>query len=283
MLNKYVYDSKISGPRLLLLGAVHGNETVGSKEILKLKEALDNKKICLKSGCLTLMPVCNPLAHAKGVRYVEKNLNRLIRLYEKPSCPEEEFAHEVASEILKNDYVLDLHSTHNAGEPPFAFLDYPSAENQKLVAAVDVPYVICNWPEIYKNAPITDYCTEYCAHASGKSCITLECGYHYDAASQITASESIYNLLARFGMIDRQIKERTKKYLDLQEVVVKKRSGRLQKNYRHLDRVSAGEVIGIYDNGEKVVASKNGYILIPNHEAADNTEWFYLAVAKTAD
>ena len=84
-------------------------------------------------------------------------------------------------------------------------------------------------------------------------------------------------------MIDRQIKERTKKYLDLQEVVVKKRSGRLQKNYRHLDRVSAGEVIGIYDNGEKVVASKNGYILIPNHEAADNTEWFYLAVAKTAD
>ena len=80
MLNKYVYDSKISGPRLLLLGAVHGNETAGSKEILKLKEALDNKKICLKSGCLTLMPVCNPLAHAKGVRYVEKNLNRLIRL-----------------------------------------------------------------------------------------------------------------------------------------------------------------------------------------------------------
>lgn len=282
MLNKYVYDTKISGPRLLLLGAVHGNETAGSKAILKLKEALDNHQICLKSGRLTLMPVCNPLAYGKGVRFVEKNLNRLIRLYEHPTCPEEEFAHEIASEILKNDYVLDLHSTHNAGEPPFAFLDYPSDENRKLVAAAGVPYVICNWPGIYKNAPITDYCTEYFAHASGKSCITLECGYHYDEAAQLTASDSIYNLLVKLGMIDGRFQVQAKEYLNLREVVVKQRSGHLAKNYKHLDRVTAGEVIGIYDNGEKVIAQNDAYILIPNHEAADNTEWFYLATAKVA-
>lgn len=282
MLNKFEYDSKIPGPRLLLLGAVHGNETAGSKAILKLKEALDNRQICLKSGCLTLMPVCNPLAYDKGVRFVEKNLNRLIRLYEHPGCQEEEFAHEVASEILKNDYVLDLHSTHNAGEPPFAFLDYPGDENRKLIAAVNVSYVICNWPEIYKNAPITDYCTEYFAHISGKSCITLECGYHYDEAAQATASDSIHNLLVKLGMIDGQFQEQAKEYLNLQEVVIKRHSGHLSKNYKHLDKVAAGEVIGIYDNGEKETAPNDAYILIPNHEAADNTEWFYLATAKTA-
>lgn len=277
-----MYDSGLPGPRLLLLGAVHGNETAGSKAILKLKEALDNRQIRLKSGCLTLMPVCNPQAYAKGVRFVEKNLNRIIRLYEHPSCPEEEFSHEIASEILKNDYILDLHSTHNAGEPPFAFLDYPIAENHKLVSAVDVPYVICNWPGIYKNAQINDSCTEYFAHVSGKSCITLECGYHYDEAAQKVASDSIYNLLIKQGMIEGIFKERPKKYLNLQEVVVKRRSGHLLKNYKHLDRVSAGEVVGVYDNGEKVIAKNDAYILIPNHEAANNTEWFYLAVAKTA-
>ena len=96
MLDKYIYDSQIPGPKLLLLGAIHGNETAGTKAILKLKKALDKKQITLKSGQLTLLPVCNPLAYEQGVRFVEKNLNRLIRQYDTPSGSEENFAHEVA-------------------------------------------------------------------------------------------------------------------------------------------------------------------------------------------
>lgn len=277
MLNKYVYETEVSGPRLLLLGAVHGNETAGSKEILRLKEALDNKEVVLKCGSLTLMPICNPLAHEQGVRFVEKNLNRIIKRCDKPSCQEEEFAAEVAEAILQNEYILDIHSTHNAGEPPFAFLDYPSGQTRRLIAAADVDYVICNWPEIYKNAPITDYCTEYFAHISGRYGITLECGYHYDEAAQIVARKSIYNVLAELGMIEHSFKQREKKYLTLKEVIVKKRAGHLLKNYKHLDAVAKGEVIGRYDDGEEVSAPCDGYILIPNHDAADGTEWFYLA------
>ncbi len=278
MLTKYVYNSSTPGPRLLLLGAIHGNETAGSKEILKLREALENKEINLMAGSLILMPICNPLAYEKNVRFVEKNLNRIIKHHETPSCPEEEFASAVAEEILQNDYILDLHSTHNAGEPAFAFLDYPGEGTQKLVKAAEVDYVICNWPEIYKNAPITDYCTEYFAHISGKSAITLECGYHYDIASQVVAQKSIYNVLSLLGMIDKPYQERKKSYLNLQEVVIKKRAGKLMKNYKHLDKISAGEIIACYEDGEKILAKNDGYILIPNHEAPLETEWFYLAV-----
>ena len=279
MLDKYIYDSQIPGPKLLLLGAIHGNETAGTKAILKLKKALDKKQITLKSGQLTLLPVCNPLAYEQGVRFVEKNLNRLIRQYDTPSGSEENFAHEVASEILKNDYILDIHSTHNAEEPPFVFLDYPTDENQKLVASAAASYVICNWPGIYKDAPITDYCTEYFAHISGKSCITLECGYHYDEAAQQVAFVSINNLLIKLVMTEGCFKEQTKQYLKLEKVVIKEKAGKLLKNYKHLDKVSAGEVIGIYDDGRQVIAMNDGYILIPNHEAAAQTEWFYLATA----
>lgn len=278
MLTKYVYATGIEGPRLLLLGAIHGNETAGTKAIMKLKEALDNQNVSLRCGALTMLPVCNPLAYEQGVRFVEKNLNRIIKRHENPSCPEEAFADEVAQAVLQNEYILDLHSTHNAGEPPFAFLDYPGEQTRRLVAAAEVDYVICNWPEIYKNAPIADYCTEYFAHVSGKYAITLECGYHYDRAAEEVAAASIYNLLAGLGMIERPFTERNKSYLTLKEVVIKKRAGRLQKNYKHLDRVAKGEVIGIYDDGEKVMAGYDGFILIPNHDAADGTEWFYLAV-----
>ena len=278
MLTKYVYDTKIEGPRLLLLGAIHGNETAGTKAIMKLKEAFDKKEISLNCGCLTMLPVCNPLAYKQGVRFVAKNLNRIIRRHDNPSCPEEEFADEVAQAILQNDYILDLHSTHNAGEPPFTFLDYPNDQTRRLVAAAEVDYVICNWPEIYKNAPIADYCTEYFAHVSGKYAITLECGYHYDETAREIAGKSIRNLLAGLGMINRPFTERNKSYLTLKEVIVKKRAGNLQKNYKHLDKVAKGEIIGLYDDGEKVTADNDGFILIPNHDAADGTEWFYLAV-----
>lgn len=278
MLNKYVYETNIAGPHLLLLGAVHGNETAGSKAIEHLKEMLDNKKIVLKCGSLTMLPVCNPLAYEQGVRFVEKNLNRIIHRFEQPSCLEEEFADEVAQAILQNEYVLDLHSTHNAGEPPFAFLDYPGEQTRRLVAAADVDYVICNWPEIYKNAPIDDYCTEYFAYISGKYAITLECGYHYDREAEEIARKSIYNVMSELGMIDYHFEAKEKNYLSLKEVVIKKRAGHLQKNYKHLDAVVKGEVIGLYDDGEKVVADCDGFILIPNHDAADGTEWFYLAV-----
>lgn len=278
MLTRYVYETNVPGPRLLLLGAVHGNETAGSKAIMRLKEALDSKKTVLKCGSLTMLPVCNPLAYAQGVRFVEKNLNRIIRRFERPSCPEEEFADEVAQAILQNEYILDLHSTHNAGEPPFAFLDYPGTQTRRLVAAADVDYVICNWPEIYRDAPIADYCTEYFAHVSGRYAITLECGYHYDRAAEEIARKSIYNVLAELKMIDYPFEVRDKSYLTLKEVVIKKRAGHLQKNYRHLDAVAKGEVIGLYEDGEKVAADYDGFILIPNHDAADGTEWFYLAV-----
>ena len=79
-------------------------------------------------------------------------------------------------------------------------------------------------------------------------------------------------------MIDYPFEVRDKSYLTLKEVVIKKRAGNLQKNYRHLDAVAKGEVIGLYEDGEKVAADYDSFILIPNHDAADGTEWFYLAV-----
>ena len=35
MLDKYIYDSRIPGPKLLLLGAIHGNETAGTKAAIR--------------------------------------------------------------------------------------------------------------------------------------------------------------------------------------------------------------------------------------------------------
>ena len=66
------------GPRLIVLGAVHGNETCGTRAIERVLRELDGGHWQVRRGALTLLPVANPLAYAKGERRGERNLNRRL-------------------------------------------------------------------------------------------------------------------------------------------------------------------------------------------------------------
>ena len=44
----YVYDTKIDGPTILMLGGTHGNEPAGYHALTKFKNELDNKPTILK-------------------------------------------------------------------------------------------------------------------------------------------------------------------------------------------------------------------------------------------
>jgi uncharacterized protein len=51
-----------SGPRLIVLGAVHGNETCGTRAIERVLGELERGELQITRGSLTLVPVANPLA-----------------------------------------------------------------------------------------------------------------------------------------------------------------------------------------------------------------------------
>ena len=52
------------GPRLLFLGAVHGNETCGTRALERLVAELAQGTLRIARGALTVVPVTNPLAFA---------------------------------------------------------------------------------------------------------------------------------------------------------------------------------------------------------------------------
>ena len=56
------YAGTRSGTRLVVLGAVHGDETCGTRAIERLAAELDAGTLRIESGRLTLVPVANPLA-----------------------------------------------------------------------------------------------------------------------------------------------------------------------------------------------------------------------------
>jgi len=113
----HTFRSPLPGPKLIITGAVHGNEVCGTLAIRRLLEQLQSGALQLISGQLTLVPVCNPLAYAKGERQGERNLNRRLI----PTAHVQEFEDHVANWLCPllaaHEVLLDLHSFRGAGEP----------------------------------------------------------------------------------------------------------------------------------------------------------------------
>src|SRR5262245_42739308 len=97
------YHALEAGKTLTVLGAVHGNEYCGPEAIRRVISDLDNGVISLQYGTLQLMPVANPKAYAKRLRFVERNLNRYLFPKEKKSNYEDFLDPIVCSVLDKTD------------------------------------------------------------------------------------------------------------------------------------------------------------------------------------
>jgi len=279
MLEKYEFFGKQKGKNLLVLAAIHGNETAGTNAIRRLLSEFREHKIELVSGRLTLVPVCNPKAYEKDVRQIDENLNRVIKIHQKPQTYEQEVANEVCSLIAQADVMLDLHSTHCEGDVPFIICDYSDAINEKFMNTLPVSYILYGWPDVYAHQKnIEDCCTEHYAHICGCSGITLECGYHKSEGAIEVAYQAIISTMSVLGMIEpRQLNNSLiKKKILIKDYVIKRKEGHLFKEYKHLDRVQKGETIAQYIDGETLCADREGYILLPNSNANIGAEWYYL-------
>src|SRR5471032_3542952 len=86
------YTGQGSGPRLIVTGAVHGNETCGTKGIQRVMAEIDSGALPILAGSVTFVPITNPLAYAKGVRSGDRNLNRNLFPNDNPQDFEDRIA-----------------------------------------------------------------------------------------------------------------------------------------------------------------------------------------------
>ena len=126
------------GPRLLVLGAVHGNETCGPRAIERVMADFDSEKLQLVRGNVTFVPISNPLAYQRGQRIGERNLNRNLRVTPEPKDYEDRIANALCPLIGQHDAVLDLHSFQSPGEP-FAMIGPLSNEDDLEPFAFSMP------------------------------------------------------------------------------------------------------------------------------------------------
>lgn len=303
------------GPRLIVTGAVHGNEVCGTAGIRRVIAEIESGALAIARGSVTFVPVCNPLAYQLGQRAGERNLNRALAPTPTPRAYEDHIANWLCPLLAAHDGLLDLHSfqangrafvmvgpRNNTGQvEPFA----QAATEEALVRVLGVGRAVDGWLGTYARgvarrqasaaadglAPGTldlhpRYgvgTTEY-MRSQGGWALTLECGQHADAQSPEVAWRAIRNTLAHLQLTDEAAPPPVPaiEALSIQDVVDKAHADdRFARDWQSFDAVQAGQLIGTRADGQAVHAPGDGWLLFPNARAEARQEWFYFAGANT--
>lgn len=184
-------NSAAAGPHAVIFGAVHGNEVAGPRAIARLLPGLH-----LIRGRVTFVPVANPLAHARGVRFVDVNLNRV---FDEDAADAGTYEGRLAARLMpimrEADVFLDLHSTLKPA-PPFAVVGRDDPATLALARAVGTAEVVA---ETFHAKHPYNLSFLYAAR-HGASSILVECGQHEDPASVDVAERAVRSVLALHGM-----------------------------------------------------------------------------------
>ncbi len=303
------------GPRLIVTGAVHGNETCGTQAIRRLLGELAQGHLEITRGQLTFVPVCNPLAFSRGQRMGERNLNRRLQPSHAPRDNEDRIANVLCPLLAAHDVLLDLHSFRGPGKP-FVLCGPPNntgalepfgheAQEVALATHVGVDRIVEGWMSAYAGgieqrraraaagdsaaaAAIEDPSygvgtTEY-MRSQGGYAVTLECGQHDDPAAPEVARHAILQTLALLGLADVPLQAPSGSFeaLKLTQVLDRHAEGDFfVKEWSSFDAVTAGELIAKRSSGEEVRAPQSGRIVFPDVNAKPGHEWLYLAYASS--
>lgn len=292
-----IYTAKGDEPGydFTVFGSVHGNEFCGSQAVERLVQNIEDGKIKIKAGSFTCVPVANPLAFEQKKRFISHNLNRAfyVRDEDEITCQEHRFANILAPLLQKpGGYFLDLHS-YTAKGNAFAILGGEMSEKYRAFAkSLGVARLIYGWGSVVKQDKTNadDRAGQGTVNyarlpENGMNSITLECGHHHNEDATDTGYQATLNVMKLLDMaeideslIDPNLLGDEQYSINLKSVQFKTKEGDFAKDWINLDSVKKGEEIAFYDDGERLIAPENGFIVLPNRQVTANGEWYFFGV-----
>jgi len=279
-----------NGPHLVISGAVHGNEKCGTTAIDRLIRCIDDGRIAIISGTLTLIPISNPLAFQLNKRFIDRNLNRNMYPKEHPQAYEDYLDNELCAIFRKASHLLDLHSFTAPGEA-FVFLGPPRKSEADFARALGVRNFAHGWQDSYKGKeksgnPLESQGTTEYTRLSGALAVTLECGSHKDPEAVEVAFQAILNALEYLGLatIDpdlfdpRPVSQGPEQVVRMTDVFYKEDEGRFAKPWKNMDFVKKGELLATFNSGKQIQAPEDGFVIMPVEHEKIGEEWFHFGV-----
>jgi len=196
-------DSGVAGPHVMIMALMHGNEVSGAITIERLlQEGLRPVK-----GRITL-GLANVDAYARfdpqnpdASRFVDEDMNRVWsaeRLDSAASSVELRRARQLRPIIDSVDFMLDLHSMHEAAPP--LLLSGPLDKGIRFAAEVGVPQHVIIDAGHPNGKRMRDY-GAFGDAASGKNALLVETGQHFSTSSRDVAMATACRFLLATGVM----------------------------------------------------------------------------------
>ncbi|MGY3146544.1 putative deacylase [Bradyrhizobium sp. USDA 3397] len=285
------------GARLIVLGAVHGNEPSGPIAIERILQELECGELELIAGQLTLVPVANRLAYKRGTRNGDRDLNRNFAPTSTPRNNEDVITNELCLLLAEHTVLIDIHSFSWQSGPMLLLGPQSSArdpqqfglacDEEVLAGRLGVDRVLYGWlstnmQRAFRRGRSIQHCkgiTDY-MRSIGGCAVTLECGQHTDPLAPVRAYNAIRNVLAHLKLIAAEPPppQRKIQLLRMYEVVDRNSTKDwFAREWNNFDCLCRGDVIAYRSDGTSVISPTDGFIVFPNACADPDTEWFYLA------
>lgn len=237
MIETISFESTNSGPHILMLGSIHGDEKCGTVAIDDAISKFRSGEWEILAGKITFLPRANLAAYNADKRFIEYNLNRIFGPREIIS-EEHKVAKMIEKHIQDADYLIDFHSVYS-GDTPFVFIETPDETMRNLTKKISVPYIMTGWDKIYEATDDVDTVTF--SNSVGTPGITVECGSHKTEESIIVAKTVLRESLEFFGIIaskNLQKSHENKDFIEVKELFRRPENAEFVKNWKNFDKIT---------------------------------------------
>ncbi|SFS96091.1 Succinylglutamate desuccinylase / Aspartoacylase family protein [Zhouia amylolytica] len=286
-------EGEVSEPSVIFFCGIHGNEPAGVLAIQDLKERLI--KMSLKGSLYVFRG--NIKAFQEGVRYIDKDLNRLwSRPWIDKMCKgvlrgaaefeEQRALYEEIKNIINTKtgplFFVDFHTT-SSKTLPFITID-DAIINRRFSKLFPVPTVL--GIEEYLNGPLLSFINQL-----GFLSIGFESGEHHDAEAVLNAKAFMLLTLCYSGLVDPNDLEdfndhfnRLKKASDgkahfyevIERYTIKENEMFvMEPGFKSFQEVNKGELLAKC-NGEPVLAKNNTMLFMPLYQPQGNDGYFLI-------
>jgi predicted deacylase len=200
----HTFDSHVDGPHVMILALMHGNEVSGAIAVDRLlKQGLHPVKgrVTLGFGNVAAYARFDP-QDADASRYIDEDMNRVwsaARLDGAEDSSELRRARELRPIIDTVDFMLDLHSMHEAAPP--LIVSGPLDKGMALAAQLGTPQHVVVDRGHPNGVRMRDY-AGFGDPASARNALLVECGQHFSAASERVAQDVAARFLLAAGVVE---------------------------------------------------------------------------------
>jgi predicted deacylase len=198
------FASDAPGPHVLVTALVHGNEICGAIAL----DWLFRQRFRPARGTLTLA-FCNVVAYqhfdreAPGdSRFMDEDFNRVWspeRLGGGGNSVELRRARELVPVVEAADLLLDIHSMQH--KTPALTISGPLEKGRRLAREIAYPALVVSDEGHAGGRRMRDY-GAFGDPAAAANSLLVECGQHWETASETVAKETLVRFLAHAGIAD---------------------------------------------------------------------------------